>query len=62
MIAKYRKAEYPGEWWLTDFTMEQVEGRIIDLERQLKTANIKIEALNKLIQVHQTYQTKQGVK
>jgi hypothetical protein len=62
MIAKYRKAEYPGEWWLTDFTMEQIEGRIINLERQLKTANIKIEALNKLVNDHQTYQTKQEEK
>lgn len=34
MIAKYRSAEHPGMWLLTDFTMEQVEGRIADLEAQ----------------------------
>ena len=28
VIAKYRKQEYPGEWFLTDFTMEQVERRL----------------------------------
>ncbi len=33
-IAKYRKAEYPGEWFLTDFTMEQVEGRLAALEAE----------------------------
>lgn len=33
-IAKYRKAEYPGEWFLTDFTMEQVEGRLANLESE----------------------------
>ena len=41
-IAKYRKPEFPGEWWLTDFTMEQVEGRIANLEKcyaALLTAN-----------------------
>ena len=32
------------------------------LEAELHSANVKIEALNKLIQVHQTYQTKQGGK
>lgn len=34
MIAKYRKTEFPGGWWLTDFTMEQVEGRLSDLENK----------------------------
>lgn len=32
MIAKFRKYGHPGEWWLTDFTMEQVEGRLKQLE------------------------------
>ena len=32
MIAKYRLGGFPGGWYLTDFTMEQVEGRIADLE------------------------------
>lgn len=41
--------------------MELTES-ICELEAELKTANIKIEALNKLIQIHQTYQTKQGEK
>lgn len=35
LIAKYRKAEYPNEWFLTDFTMDQVEGRIELLEGDL---------------------------
>lgn len=42
MIAKYRKAEYPGEWWITDFTMEQLERRL----EQLETKN---ESLRKAI-------------
>jgi predicted nucleic acid-binding Zn-ribbon protein len=40
VIAKYRKAEYPGEWWLTDFTMEQVERRMATLESRVR----KLEA------------------
>jgi hypothetical protein len=32
VIAKYRKDGNTREWWLTNFTMEQVEGRIVDLE------------------------------
>lgn len=32
MIAKYRDAEHPNRWWLTDFTMEQVEGKLAALE------------------------------
>ena len=35
LIAKYRKAENPKEWFLTDFTMAQVEGRIELLEGDL---------------------------
>jgi len=31
-IAKYRKEGYSGEWYLTDFTMEQVEKRLEYLE------------------------------
>jgi len=31
-IAKDRDPERPGKWFLTDFTMEQVEGRLRDLE------------------------------
>jgi hypothetical protein len=38
------------------------ESEIKRLEAELKTANIKIEALNKLIQVHQTYNPKQSTK
>ena len=33
-IAKYRKPEYPNEWFLTDFTMEQVEGRLEKAEAE----------------------------
>lgn len=36
MIAKYRDPEHPGKWWLTDFTMDQVEGRIANLESALE--------------------------
>lgn len=35
-IAKYRHPEYPNEWFLTDFTMVQVEGRLRLLEEQNK--------------------------
>ena len=31
-IAKYRDPAHPDRWYLTDFTMEQVEGRISRLE------------------------------
>ena len=41
MIAKYRKAEYPGEWWLTDFTMEQVEKRLNQVEQTIKILSDK---------------------
>lgn len=27
-IAKYRESGYPGRWWLTDFTMGQIEQRL----------------------------------
>lgn len=42
-IAKYREEGHPGKWWLTDFTMKQVEGRIADLraEQDVKDAMIK---------------------
>jgi len=33
-IAKYRKNGFPKEWFLTDFTMEQVEGRLESLEAE----------------------------
>ena len=33
-IAKYKHEEYPDEWFLTDFTMSQVEGRLMLLEEQ----------------------------
>ena len=35
-IAKYRHPEYPNAWFLTDFTMVQVEGRLRLLEEQNK--------------------------
>ena len=47
VIAKYRKAEYPGEWFLTDFTMEQVEGRLAALESE--NARLR-EALRELME------------
>ena len=34
VIAKYRKDGFPKEWFLTDFTMEQVEGRLENLEAE----------------------------
>jgi len=33
-VAKYKKQEYPSEWFLTDFTMNQVEGRLMLLEQE----------------------------
>src|SRR5271167_3163830 len=35
MIAKYRKEGHPGEWYLTDFTMAQVEERVLNLEAEV---------------------------
>lgn len=35
-IAKYRDHERPGKWYLTDFTMEQVERRLNYLEEENK--------------------------
>jgi hypothetical protein len=70
-IKKASKGEYET-WGLVamvfDFITEAeeevkpLESRVRELEAELKTANIKIDALNKLVQVHQTYQTKQGEK
>jgi hypothetical protein len=33
-VAKYKKQEYPDEWFLTEFTMNQVEGRLMLLEQE----------------------------
>lgn len=49
MIAKYRKAEFPGEWWLTDFTMEQVEGSIRNLEAEIAALRARNEELYALL-------------
>jgi predicted RNase H-like nuclease (RuvC/YqgF family) len=35
-IAKYRDNRIPGKWFLTEFTMEQVEGRLEFLEKENK--------------------------
>lgn len=43
MIAKYRKDGDDSKWWVTNFTMEQVEGRIADLERQLAGAKADLD-------------------
>jgi len=57
VIAKYRKEGYPGEWFLTDFTMEQVEGRVVYLERmvsELPRLMIRNQHMaNKLIRIVQ---------
>ena len=50
---------------IMDFMADEIDGLKEDkarLEAELHSANTKIEALNKLIQIHQTYQTKQGDK
>lgn len=31
LVAKYRDPDKPGCWYLTDFTMEQMEGRLEQL-------------------------------
>lgn len=48
-IAKYREEGHPRRWWLTDFTMEQVEGRLSDLERQNEELRREIEAGKKAL-------------
>lgn len=42
LIAKYRKEGHPCQWWLSDFTMDQVEGRLANLETRL---NLFLEAV-----------------
>jgi hypothetical protein len=41
-IAKYRKEGHEG-WWLTDFTMEQVEGLISSLRAELEQVKKDLE-------------------
>ncbi len=36
-IAKYKKEIDSNEWFLTNFTMDQVEGRLSYLEEEIKT-------------------------
>ena len=48
VIAKYRKDGFPKEWFLTDFTMEQVEGRLENLEAE--NARLR-EALRECVEV-----------
>lgn len=46
-IAKYRDHRIPGHWLLTDFTMEQVEGRLSDQAAELtrlRDENAKLRA------------------
>jgi hypothetical protein len=46
-IAKYKKQEYPNEWFLTDFTMKQIELRIKNLELEIsKLNNLKTGEVN----------------
>jgi hypothetical protein len=52
----------PIETWHDAPTFEAMETKIKSLEAELKTANIKIAALNKLIQIHQTAPCKCQVK
>ena len=44
-IAKYRDPANPGKWWLTDFTMEQVEGLIASLKDQVAKINHRSKKL-----------------
>lgn len=47
MIAKYREPGIEGKWFLTDFTMGQVEGHISHLEARvenLRTRLAEVEA------------------
>jgi len=45
LIAKYRDGFNVDRWYLTNFTMEQVEGRLIYLEKQLKIITKEKNAL-----------------
>jgi hypothetical protein len=49
MIAKYRKDGHPGEWWITDFTIEQVEGRIEYLEKRTRQDKMIIQKYEKAL-------------
>jgi hypothetical protein len=42
-IAKYRKNENFAEWFLSNFTMEQVEGHIDDIERENVRLRLQLE-------------------
>lgn len=55
VIAKYRKAGFPKEWFLTDFTMEQVEGRLENLEAELENLEAENAKLKEALRecVHQ---------
>jgi hypothetical protein len=47
-IAKFRDPNNPGKWFLTDFTMEQVENFINNLETKLiKVKNVNKRSINK---------------
>lgn len=41
-IAKYRKEGHAG-WWLTDFTMAQVEGRLAALQKRVEDLEARLE-------------------
>jgi hypothetical protein len=41
MIAKYRNPGHPGMWFLTDFTMDQVEKCLKNWEEIIKDLNSK---------------------
>jgi hypothetical protein len=44
-IPKYRKEGNDQEWWITNFTAEQVEGRLTDLEKQNEEYRKEIKRL-----------------
>ena len=54
MIAKYRKAEFPHEWWLTDFTMEQVESNIYNLQQSISELEAELAQCREQLRQFQT--------
>ena len=48
-IAKYKKEGFPDEWFLTDFTMRQVERRIANLELHYAALLVRHNALLKAV-------------
>jgi len=45
MFARYRYPSHPGKWWITDFTVEQVDGRLAHLEAEVPLLRAALQNL-----------------